>query len=110
MFENEVLMKVIERHLSTSTLENFDINEKELCVFREGFEKRRGQLGESYFTQYARNHVSVLKKQFSLVYQSKICTNPGYRNGGPNAVQSGLGQQACGVVHDIIEMNESSDF
>lgn len=52
-----------------SVLQEMIIDAKELEILSEGLEKRPRQIGESHFTYYTRDNVSVLKKQFNLVYR-----------------------------------------
>lgn len=71
-------VKVIQRLIRIIALQKRSIGETKLDSLTEGFENQSRQLGESHFTYYNSDVVSMLKKQFHLVYRSQLSTNQDY--------------------------------
>lgn len=93
-----------------SVLQEIIIDEKELEILSEGFEKPSGQLDQSHFTHDTRVAVTMLNEPLNIFDRSKLSTRPEYECSKPNAVYSCLGQKVYPVVRDIIEMNHSLIF
>lgn len=66
-------MKAIQLRADIPELRKVIIDEMELTILTDVFQRCTGRLGCSYFTRYIRAHVHVLKNQFSLVHCSQIC-------------------------------------
>lgn len=77
------------------------IDEMELHILIEGFEKQYGQSGECHFTYYMRVAVSKFKKQFKPVDRSQLSTSQDYECSKQNSVCSCIFQQFCAVVLGI---------
>lgn len=60
-------------------------------IFSDGLEKQNGRLGQSHFTYYARDAITVLKKQLILADRSELSTSLDYKANMPNAVYNRLG-------------------
>lgn len=110
IFNNDIGAKEIQRRKCIKSLEEVIIDPKGLDIFTTGFENRTRQLGQSHFTYYTRDIVSVLKKQFNLVDNNQLSTSPEYECTKPNDVHSGLGRQIYPVAEDVIEMQKSADI
>lgn len=62
IFENEVVIKTMQLSLDIFELKRVIIDETELQILSEGFDKHTGKLGNFYFTYYIMAHFNVLKK------------------------------------------------
>ena len=109
IFQNGNVMNAVQRNTSVSKLTQYIIDDMELGIMTDGFEKRTVHVGESLCTYYCRDPIQVIKKQLSMVEYADFRRDPQNRSGEPNAVYSGLGQQAYHVVRDMIELSEEAD-
>lgn len=78
IFENELVMKAMKLRMRMSELIRGFIDQTEVPILTEGLYMCTRQLGHSFFTNYTRGPVNVLKKQFGLFECIQLCTNPDY--------------------------------
>lgn len=83
--------------------EGRDVGKNELQIFKNGFEKRIGQLHQWSNCYFTRDPIYLFTKQVSVVDKRQVCARPYYIYKTPNAVHSGLGQEAYSVVRNLIE-------
>lgn len=62
IFENKAVVKKMQQNVGISQSRRFLVNETELQIVRDVFEKRTGQLGQSFFTYYTRDLWKGLKR------------------------------------------------
>lgn len=77
------------------------IDESEMEIVKEVFEKQIGQLWESSFTCYNRDPMKVLKKQLSIVEVNQVCNSSDKDSGRPNVLASWLGWKIYHIVYVI---------
>lgn len=67
IFNNYIILKSIQRHKCVKTLQEVVIDPTELDMFTTRFGEKPGQLGQSHFTYYTRDIISLFKRQFHLI-------------------------------------------
>lgn len=73
IFDNDMVLKAMHRK---NSLEQVLVDENELHILSDGFEKVTRKLGESHLTYYTRECFTVLKKQFIFVDRIEVSINP----------------------------------
>lgn len=92
------------------SLEEVIIDNTELNISMTGLEKKAEHPGQSNFTFYTRNYLSVLTKQFNLVDKMQLSVNTYLAFITTNALQSGPDRNVPPVMRDLTETCHYADI
>lgn len=109
VFQNGLFMEALKWRMWINSLLAMIMDENELQVFKNGLEKRSGDLGQWKSTYYTTDDFSVLKKQFSLVDKTQLSTSQDYEGNMANDFYCGLEEEVYPIVRDIINKSHSKD-